>query len=94
MHYFRDFGYRHSTIQHCPNNAPNKQLPHDPWYDKNTDERKAKEEDDYWAKWDRVQTNGVGCRCRCDQDYEDVEGTHGSCIPQWVETMGGWVPES
>ena len=27
IHYFRDFGYRHTTIQHCPANAPARQLP-------------------------------------------------------------------
>ncbi|KAF8454303.1 glycolipid 2-alpha-mannosyltransferase [Terfezia claveryi] len=91
VHYFRDIGYRHTTIQHCPNNAPNKQLPREPWYDRNLDKAKAKEEDDYWAKWDRSQEHGVGCRCRCDQEYEDVEGTGGSCIPQWVDAMGGWA---
>ncbi|KAF8465258.1 putative alpha-1,2-mannosyltransferase [Kalaharituber pfeilii] len=91
VHYFRDIGYRHTTIQHCPNNAPDKQLERTPWYDKNMDPKKAKEEDDYWANWDRVQENGVGCRCRCDQDYEDVEGTGGSCLPQWVDVMGGWA---
>ena len=26
IHYFRDFGYRHTTIQHCPANAPGMRL--------------------------------------------------------------------
>ncbi|UKZ64146.1 uncharacterized protein TrAtP1_005364 [Trichoderma atroviride] len=30
IHYFRDFGYRHTTIQHCPANAPARQLPRPP----------------------------------------------------------------
>jgi len=30
VHYFRDYGYRHTTIQHCPANAPARQLPHIP----------------------------------------------------------------
>ena len=50
-----------------------------------------KEEDDYWAKWDTGKENGVGCRCRCDTDIEDVETKEGSCIPEWVEIAGGYI---
>ena len=92
VHYFRDFGYRHTTIQHCPKNAPDKQLERVPFYDKNEpDEKKAREEDDYWQNWDQSQPNGVGCRCRCDTDIGEIEETHGTCIPEWVDTMGGWA---
>jgi len=92
VHYFRDIGYRHTTIQHCPANAPSRQLPRDPWLEKTTlDERARREEDEYWAKWDTEQENGVGCRCRCDTDVEEVEGKEGSCIPEWVEIAGGFI---
>jgi len=92
IHYFRDIGYRHTTIQHCPANAPTRQLPRTPYLEKTTLDPKAREqEDDYWEHWDAEQENGVGCRCRCDTDIEDVEGKLGSCLPEWVEVAGGWL---
>lgn len=92
IHYFRDFGYRHTTIQHCPNNAPSRQLAREPYLEKTTlDERKRREEDEYWAHPDPVKENGVGCRCKCDTDIVDVEGKDGSCLPEWVEVAGGWA---
>ncbi|PWW79451.1 Glycosyltransferase Family 15 protein [Tuber magnatum] len=92
IHYFRDFGYRHTTIQHCPANAPARQLPRLKWLEKTTtDPKKAKEEDDYWENWDSEKENGVGCRCRCDTDIVDVEGKQGSCLSEWVNVAGGWT---
>ncbi|KAK5002645.1 hypothetical protein LTR28_011153 [Elasticomyces elasticus] len=93
IHYFRDFGYRHTTIQHCPANAPARQLPRpSPYLERTTpDEKKRREEDEYWAAWDPEKENGVGCRCRCDTDIVDVEGKQGSCMPEWVEVAGGWI---
>ncbi|EEA28336.1 O-glycoside alpha-1,2-mannosyltransferase 4 [Talaromyces marneffei ATCC 18224] len=92
IHYFRDFGYRHTTIQHCPANAPARQLTRIPYYEKTTEDEKARiEEDDYWASFDAVKENGVGCRCRCDTDIVDVEGKQGSCLTEWVEVAGGWA---
>jgi mannosyltransferase len=43
------------------------------------DEKARKEEDEYWAKWDPEKENGVGCRCRCDTDIQEVENKEGSC---------------
>ncbi|KAJ8108260.1 hypothetical protein OPT61_g8295 [Boeremia exigua] len=92
VHYFRDFGYRHTTIQHCPANAPARQLPRIPFLEETTlDEKARKEEDDYWAHPDPPKENGVGCRCRCDTDIVDVEGKEGSCLAEWVEVAGGWA---
>ncbi|KAF2628471.1 glycosyltransferase family 15 protein [Macroventuria anomochaeta] len=92
VHYFRDFGYRHTTIQHCPANAPARQLPRIPYLEETTlDEKARKEEDDYWAHPDPPKENGVGCRCRCDTDIVDVEGKEGSCLAEWVEVAGGWA---
>ncbi|KAI0148406.1 nucleotide-diphospho-sugar transferase [Xylariaceae sp. FL1272] len=92
IHYFRDFGYRHTTIQHCPANAPARQLPRDPYLEMTTtDERQRIEEDDYWEHWDDEKENGVGCRCRCDTDIVDVEGKEGSCLAEWVDVAGGWA---
>lgn len=101
IHYFRDIGYRHTTIHHCPVNAPLRQLPHQPYrgtafeqkmYD--TDREFAKsfdEEEEYWSKADTEKENGVGCRCRCDTDIVDVENKEGSCIPEWVGVAGGYI---
>ncbi|TFB06407.1 O-glycoside alpha-1,2-mannosyltransferase-like protein 4 [Trichoderma ghanense] len=92
IHYFRDFGYRHTTIQHCPANAPARQLPRPPFLESTTlDERKRIEEDEYWESWDEPKENGVGCRCRCDTDIVDVEGKDGSCLAEWVDVAGGWA---
>jgi mannosyltransferase len=92
IHYFRDFGYRHTTIQHCPANAPARQLTRIPFLEETTlDEKKRKEEDDYWATPDPPKENGVGCRCKCDTDIVDVEGKQGSCIAEWVDVAGGWA---
>ncbi|KAK7516474.1 alpha-1,2-mannosyltransferase Kre5 [Phyllosticta citriasiana] len=92
IHYFRDFGYRHTTIQHCPANAPARQLDHIPFYEKTTlDEKKRIEEDEYWATPDPEKENGVGCRCKCDTDIVDVEGKQGSCLAEWVDVAGGWA---
>ncbi len=92
IHYFRDFGYRHTTIQHCPANAPTRQLPRQPYLEMTTlDERKRREEDQYWEDFDAPKENGVGCRCRCDTDIVDVEGKEGSCLAEWVDVAGGWA---
>ncbi|CEL03291.1 Putative Mannosyltransferase [Aspergillus calidoustus] len=92
IHYFRDFGYRHTTIQHCPANAPARQLPRIPYLEMTTEDEKERiEEDEYWATPDPVKENGVGCRCRCDTDIVDVEGKQGSCLAEWVEVAGGWA---
>ncbi|KAI1122925.1 nucleotide-diphospho-sugar transferase [Nemania abortiva] len=92
IHYFRDFGYRHTTIQHCPSNAPARQLPREPYLEfTTTDEKYRIEEDAYWEQWDEEKENGVGCRCRCDTDIVDVEGKEGSCLAEWVDVAGGWA---
>lgn len=92
IHYFRDFGYRHTTIQHCPANAPARQLPREPYLEATTfDEKQRMEEDEYWANYDTEKENGVGCRCRCDTDVAEVESKQGSCTDQWVEVVGGWA---
>lgn len=90
VHYFRDIGYRHTTIQHCPANAPERQLPRTPYIPDPTDKKQI-EEDKFWDDWDPEVTNGVGCRCRCDTDVVEVEGKDGSCLSDWVDLIGGWV---
>lgn len=92
LHYFRDIGYRHTTIQHCPVNAPAKQLKREPYIEEAlNDPKKAKEEDEYWDNWDAEKENGVGCRCKCDTDITDIEAKKGSCLSEWVKVAGGWA---
>ena len=55
------------------------------------DEKKRKEEDDYWETWDPVKENGVGCRGKCDTDIVDVEGKQGRCLDLWGNVSGGWA---
>ncbi|KAA8916377.1 hypothetical protein TRICI_001486 [Trichomonascus ciferrii] len=90
VHYFRDIGYRHTTIQHCPANAPQRQRPHVPYITDENDKQQL-EEDEYWANYDPEVINGVGCRCRCDKDVVEIEGKDGSCLSRWVDIVGGWV---
>ncbi|KAI5457592.1 family 15 glycosyltransferase [Mariannaea sp. PMI_226] len=92
IHYFRDFGYRHTTIQHCPSNAPGLQLPREPYLEETiNNEAQRFEEDNYWEHWDTPKDMGIGCRCRCDTDVVDVEGKEGSCLAEWVDVAGGWA---
>ncbi|KAK9478473.1 nucleotide-diphospho-sugar transferase [Lipomyces japonicus] len=90
VHYFRDIGYRHTTIQHCPGNAPSKQLPRTP-YIRNPFNKKDVKEDVYWDSWDPEREHGTGCRCKCDTDITDVEGKDGSCLAYWADAIGGWT---
>ncbi|KAH0285185.1 alpha-1,2 mannosyltransferase [Aureobasidium namibiae CBS 147.97] len=92
VHYFRDIGYRHTTIAHCPANAKARQQPRPPYLETTTtDEKKRIEEDAYWEEWDEPKENGVGCRCRCDPEVPEVELKEGSCLPNWVDVAGGWI---
>ncbi|THX57615.1 alpha-1,2-mannosyltransferase Kre5 [Aureobasidium pullulans] len=92
VHYFRDIGYRHTTIAHCPANAKARQQNRPPYLETTTlDEKKRIEEDAYWEEWDEEKENGVGCRCRCDPEVPEVELKEGSCLPNWVDVAGGWI---
>lgn len=73
IHYFRDIGYRHTELVHCPSNAPEKQLIYEGVY-----------VDTEFP--DKPQINGVGCRCRCpDMWYVDREDSSDYCFRKWVE---------
>lgn len=84
LHYFRDIGYVHSTLGHCPGNAPGKQLP----YKSNG----FKEEEKPWYKTfygngpDKPVRNGVGCRCECPILSRELE--NGSkCIKNFAKVL-------
>lgn len=88
IHYFRDIGYQHSNLAHCPRNHKN-QLEYKPaeTYLKRTGGEKYK----YWKSPDVPNKNGVGCRCRCPKRRE-IEDSVMSCIGQWAElTSTGYI---
>lgn len=84
LHYFRDIGYKHTTLGHCPNNAPDNQLPYKsagyeeeekPWYMTFMDEP------------DRPVKNGVGCRCRCPYKHRELEDHNNKCMRRFIQVM-------
>lgn len=83
VHYFRDIGYQHTDIFHCPANAPGKQSKR-PLNADGTKNSKS---------WDRPKSNGPGCRCECPTDLPEVESKEGSCINEWASVIGGWLDE-
>lgn len=92
VHYFRDIGYRHSVLLHCPHNSPN-QLPYKRSSNYVNNLLSPKEEK-YWLAFDEVNpeiSGGSGCRCRCP-DLWDMED-RSSCFTKWQEiTSDGYVP--
>lgn len=82
LHYFRDIGYRHSTIMHCPKNAPKSQLQYNP--SESYDQSDVKFEK-YWLTFDRPFKYGVGCRCKCPRNHREVEDSGSTCLSRWKE---------
>ncbi|QLQ77967.1 hypothetical protein HG537_0A02140 [Torulaspora globosa] len=87
VHYFRDIGYRHSVIQHCPRNwngvesgikvaeAQLPYLPADPHAQRNP----------LWSRYNKGVDYGCGCRCRCDTWKTDIEDTAYYCMQRWTD---------
>lgn len=77
IHYFRDIGYKHSTLGHCPNNSPQNQLPFKPGNEK------------YNTLYtpDAPVQNGVGCRCKCPKNSIEIENSGSSCMGQWINLL-------
>lgn len=88
IHYFRDIGYKHSTIAHCPSNAFDNQIGYSPseTYYKFGDTKRIQKQDYKWLNPDYPKKNGVGCRCKCPKRQAEIENTGGSCIPEWIRT--------
>ncbi|ODV81236.1 glycosyltransferase family 15 protein [Suhomyces tanzawaensis NRRL Y-17324] len=83
VHYFRDIGYKHSAIGHCPGNSPIGQK----LYKESENYSRAKsgiKPDEYWLAPDKPVWAGVGCRCRCPKKLRDVEDSSSSCIRDWA----------
>lgn len=77
VHYFRDIGYRHSQVYHCPKNSRN-QLP---YKQGDNDIYKRKRRTSYDSEWD----NGTGCRCKCPDNKRELEDTTHHCFDLWLE---------
>ncbi|CCH59428.1 hypothetical protein TBLA_0B06020 [Henningerozyma blattae CBS 6284] len=84
VHYFRDIGYRHSNLHHCPRNYEgdgNKykgQLPY-----KHKEERFSRKVNSPDWQYDRSNEFGSGCRCRCPNKI-DVEDSSYQCFEKWI----------
>ncbi len=93
VHYFRDFGYRHSTIGHCPANAIGKQL--------DTTSFSSTESSSFFKirnlfsqkSWDTERSEGIGCRCKCDYSYfnQESEDSESGCARNWGNVIGAEV---
>ncbi|CCF60195.1 hypothetical protein KAFR_0J01280 [Kazachstania africana CBS 2517] len=77
IHYFRDIGYRHSTINHCPKNS------------KSMDENSYFEAEPRFKRkrptYDTPVNYGIGCRCKCPKRTGDVEDAAFQCMSTWYE---------
>lgn len=81
IHYFRDIGYKHSTLAHCPFNSPNQK----PYMAGPKFKHQFLPEDEiYYSHPDKIFENGVGCRCRCPSDHVEIENSGGSCSNKWA----------
>lgn len=88
LHYFRDVGYKHTTLGHCPNNAPGKQLQYEP-----SSNFVDRSEPKKWYnvfqkdKPDAPVKNGVGCRCVCPYKHKDLEDYNSVCIKNYAHVV-------
>lgn len=95
LHYFRDIGYKHTTMGHCPNNAPGKQLPYVAAQDKFSPKKS-----NLWFSFmenkspDATARNGVGCRCECLPGHKDVEDFSSTCIKRYSWVMSDKFKET
>jgi mannosyltransferase len=89
IHYFRDIGYKHSTLGHCPYNSPN-QLPYkaSPLFKHQI----LPKDEIYYADYDKPISSfnnenlgASGCRCRCPSDHKEIENSAGSCSALWLK---------
>ncbi|GMM56829.1 hypothetical protein DAKH74_034450 [Maudiozyma humilis] len=80
VHYFRDIGYKHSSLHHCPKNAPqqtdvfNQYYATDPKWDRHN------------PKYDKALDTGTGCRCKCPEK-QGVEDRASYCQHVWHDNV-------
>ncbi|CCD23381.1 putative mannosyltransferase NDAI_0B03470 [Naumovozyma dairenensis CBS 421] len=90
VHYFRDIGYRHSILQHCPKNYEKEKDENDiPYYEFDSQYKRDKNK----MKYDKSSDIGIGCRCQCPKGKEDVEDTSYPCMDIWLELLYDENPE-
>lgn len=95
IHYFRDIGYKHTTLGHCPSNAPGKQLPYEPSADFNDKVEKTWYDIFRSDEPDKPAKNGVGCRCQCPPMHKELEDRNADCIKHYVKVMSDdYKPET
>ncbi|CAI4050241.1 hypothetical protein SKDZ_14G2920 [Saccharomyces kudriavzevii ZP591] len=79
VHYFRDIGYRHSTVRHCPQNAVgNEEVNYaasDSRFERNN------------IVYDEGRDYGCGCRCICPKNKREIEDSVGFCVNIWFNLM-------
>lgn len=79
IHYFRDIGYKHSTLQHCPKNAQGGELTY--ITTSNRWERKNEQN-----QYDKGIKTGSGCRCKCPNSAE-LEDNQSYCQEIWLNLI-------
>lgn len=88
IHYFRDLGYQHSVIRHCPANHPN-QTPYEASEEYLQMPGYSPKYDNFWKHLSPVKDYGQGCRCRCPKSTYDVEDN--DFLQNWFEMIQeGW----
>ena len=78
VHYFRDIGYRHSILSHCPKNSYDNLSP----YQENDIKYRRK---GISSMYDKGTDYGIGCRCKCPWNTADVEDFAFPCMDIWFE---------
>lgn len=76
IHYFRDIGYQHTKVRHCPaNSMEHGFLPYKPKSPRYKHRR----------KYDNGKTYGSGCRCRCPRNIGEYEEIVPDCLSNWLD---------
>lgn len=82
VHYFRDIGYKHTTLQHCPKNGKNSENKKEfPYIAMDTRwERKSRKD----KRYDNSIDTGTGCRCKCPK-MKEIEDNLSHCQNIWFD---------
>ncbi|CCD25850.2 putative mannosyltransferase NDAI_0G00740 [Naumovozyma dairenensis CBS 421] len=81
VHYFRDIGYRHSQIYHCPRNSFHSDNERFPFIEGDEKYKRNKKANTYDRSWE----HGTGCRCKCPRRLREIEDTMHHCFELWLE---------
>lgn len=92
IHYFRDIGYQHSTLAHCPANKLGGQLPYrgNDKYEKDIFPGYSDLFNKFWkigsGSSGPGKDYGCGCRCRCPRT-RDIEDSSTECPTLWFNSV-------